>query len=222
MYVAKLKMNDETGLVNKVNRMNKYKRRKYLSQQRIITHWHQANEVANSCEIGSNILEIGPGSGHTSWLLKSWGYNITTLDIDDSTKPDINARVTGIPVKDKQFDCVLAAEILEHLPFEQFGLALLELKRVSRKSIIITLPAPFIGVSGLINLPRQSLKSFFLGIPYFFSKHKYDGEHYWELGKWGSGFNCIRRIIHKNDLEIKREFRPAPSLYCYFFILNRK
>lgn len=193
--------------------------RDYLSLQRILTHWHQANEIAEVTRPGARILEVGPGAGHTTWLLRSWGLEVTTLDFDESVRPDITADVTSIPVDSKSYDCVLAAEVLEHLPFEEFGTALTEMKRVSSGHVIITLPAPFVGLSALLNLPAIRPIKFSLGFPYC-KPHKFDGQHYWDLGKWGFGRRRVRRAIRDCGLRIVKEFRPVPSLYCYFFVLS--
>jgi hypothetical protein len=113
---------------------------------------------------------------------------------------------------------VLAAEVLEHLPFEEFGTALRELRRVSRHSVIVTLPAPFFGVSALWNWPKFEPRGMFIGVPYAV-KHRWNGEHYWELGKRGYGVRTVKQRILESGLTIERAFRPAPSLYCYFFVL---
>jgi SAM-dependent methyltransferase len=194
-----------------------YDGRRYLSLPRAITHWHQANEVAAMVPAGGRVLEIGPGSGHTTWMLRKWGYEVTSLDFDPAIVPSVVGDVMRLPFKPAVFDCVLAAEVLEHLPFEEFGRALIELRRVSGSSVIVTLPAPFVGVSALINLPRFSATELYVGAPYAV-RHRFDGQHYWELGKLGYGLRRVKRLVRKSGLEIVRSFRPAPSLFCYFFV----
>lgn len=194
-------------------------RRRYMSLPRLITHWHQANAVVEHTKAGGSVLEIGPGAGHTTWLLRQWGMNVTTLDYDAAITPDIVGDVTNMPCESKSYDCVLAAEVLEHIPFTEFEKALSELKRVSRGYVILTLPAPFAGLSSLLNFSGLNTKNLYLGLPYWI-RHKFDGEHYWELGKRGYSIWRIRRILKQQGFRIANEFRPAPSLYCYFFILS--
>jgi hypothetical protein len=184
----------------------------------MITHWHQANEVANALPPSGRVLEIGPGSGHTTWILRQWGFDVTTLDFDPRLQPNAVGDVTRIPFRDDSFDCVLAAEVLEHLPFEDFGTAIGELKRVSRGQVVVTLPAPFVGISTLWNWPLLEPRGLFLGVPYWV-RHRFNGEHYWELGKRGFSVGRIRRYMRQQGLTILREFRPAPSLYSYFFVM---
>jgi len=184
-----------------------------MTLPRMITHWHQANAVAEQTGPGGTVLEIGPGAGHTTWLLRQWGLNVTTLDYDAAINPDIVGDITKMPCESKSYDCILAAEVLEHIPFNEFEKALAELKRVSNGCVIITLPAPFVGISGLFNFSGLNTKDMYLGLPYWV-KHKFDGEHYWEFGKRGYSIWRIRRIIRKLGFIIEKEFRPAPSLYC--------
>lgn len=193
--------------------------RKYMSLQRTITHWHQASAVADHTEAGGSVLEIGPGNGHTTWLLKQFGLNVTTLDYDSNLQPDIVGDITALPCNDGTYDCVLAAEVLEHIPFEEVGKAILELRRVARHNLVITIPAPFVGFSGLINASGVHPRGFHLGLPYWV-QHHFDGQHYWELGKQGYSLQLFKRLLRKAGLEIIRCFRPAPSLYSYFFVLR--
>jgi hypothetical protein len=193
-------------------------RRHYMSLPRMITHWHQADSVCTFTRQGGKVLEVGPGSGHTTWLLKHWGMEVETLDFDASVKPDIVGDVTKIPCENGSYDCVLAAEVLEHIPFDDFGKALLELKRICHGHVIITLPAPLVGISALLNFSGLNRRELFLGLPYWIA-HKFDGQHYWELGKRGYSLWRIRRLIRRHGFRIVSEFRPAPSLYCYFFVL---
>ncbi len=198
---------------------NHYRNRSYLNLIRVLTHWYQASTVAECCPNGGRILEIGPGSGHTTWLLGKWGYETVTLDIDPELGPDALGDVRNLPFDRGTFDCVLAAEVLEHIPFADFGRALSELARVTRRYVIITLPAPLVGISLLLNLPKIRPLGLSVGFPYW-KRHDFGGEHYWELGKKGYAKWRVRRHIRKTGLRIRREFRPAPSLYCYFFVME--
>jgi len=195
-------------------------RRRYMSLPRMITHWHQANAVCEHTRQGGSVLEVGPGSGHTTWLLRQWGMKVTTLDFDEAVGPNVVGDVTRIPCDDDAFDCVIAAEVLEHIPFDEFGKALAELGRVCRGHIVVTLPAPFVGAAALLNFSGLNNKGLFFGLPYWVA-HKFDGQHYWELGKRGFSVWRIRRQIRRQGFRIVSDFRPAPSLYCYFFVLAR-
>lgn len=85
-------------------------------------HWRlyrrQQKIMEGRIDIGDSILEIGVGTGFTANYLKSKGFVVTTVDIDEEKKPSIVANlVTFQP--DQLFDHVLAFEVFEHIPFEK-------------------------------------------------------------------------------------------------------
>lgn len=190
----------------------------YLTNVRSITHWHQADEVRKVAPERGSVLEIGPGCGHTTWLLKYFGLSVTTLDYDPAANPDMVGDVTHLEaIPDRHFDCALAAEVLEHLPFSEFGTALLELRRVSRGHVIVTLPAPLVGVAVALNLPKVKPFNLTVGLPYW-RTHRFDGQHHWELGKRGYSKRRVLAEFARAGLTVKRHFRPTLSLNAYFFV----
>lgn len=117
---------------------DQYSSKKYNSFERFASYYAQIQEAI---EIGpKTVLEVGVGSGVVANFLKRAGIEVITCDIDKSTRPDVVADVRELPFEDNSFDAVLAYEILEHIPFENFEKAFLELRRVSRKKVIISLP----------------------------------------------------------------------------------
>jgi methyltransferase family protein len=192
----------------------------YMTLPRFVTHWHQAHEVASVCPAGGQVLEIGPGSGHVTWLLRDWGRRVVTADFDRSVGPSVVSDVVRLPLAESGVDCVLAAEVLEHLPFAELGAALAELRRVTRRHLVLTLPAPFVGLSGLLNLTKVSPRRLHLGLPYR-RRHRFDGQHHWELGKRGTSVRAVRSAIEAVGFAVDREYRPAPSLYNYVFVLRK-
>jgi len=198
-----------------------YSNKNYLTMVRSIMHWVQAKEVSQASEDVQTVLEIGPGTGHTSWILKLWGHQVTTLDIDESLQPDIVADIKTLDLPANNFDVVLAAEILEHLPYEELEPALRKLGEIARESVVITLPAPLVGMSLMANFSGITPFGLSLGIPYF-KKHNFDGQHYWELGKKGYSLRRVKQSIESAGLEIIKCYRPKLSLYCYMFVLKPK
>jgi ubiquinone/menaquinone biosynthesis C-methylase UbiE len=185
----------------------------------MISYWYQATEVRR-CG-GRQVLEVGIGMGLTTWLLRRWGLEVATLDVDPSLEPTYVGDVRALPCADGQFDTVLAAEVLEHLPYCDFEQSLRELRRVARRNVVLTLPCPLVGFHAGLNLPL--LKPLFLacGLPRC-SRHRFDGQHHWELGRRGYSKRRIRRSIRAAGLTIAREYRPGLSLYSYFFVLTRQ
>jgi SAM-dependent methyltransferase len=192
----------------------------YLGLPRLVVIWRQAKEVARLVPGGGEVLEIGPGAGYATFLLRTWGMRVTTMDFDPKINPDVVGDVTNPCFMTGSFDCVLAAQVLEHIPLEEFETAVKELARITKRYVVITLPAPLIGLAGLLNAPSFSPVPFTMGLPYYV-KHQFDGQHYWELGKRGSSVKHVRQKIMKY-LDIIDEFRPALSLRCYFFVAQKR
>jgi hypothetical protein len=145
---------------------------------------------------------------------------VTTLDLEPLLRPDVVGDVARLGLRDGAFDCILAGQVLEHIPFEELPVALSELSRITKRYVVITLPAPMIGLSVLVNVPLFSPIDVVLGLPYRVP-HRFDGQHYWELGKRGYSIRNVRSKINQSGLRVLREFRPAPSLYVYFFVAER-
>jgi len=172
----------------------------------------------------NNILEIGVGRGFLKHCLQLFPQvNITTLDIAEDLFPDRIGSVTNIPFGDKEFELVVCAEVLEHLPFSDFLIALKEIKRVAREKAIISLPDKrrHFGVAVCLArlnwilvewnpARRQHTKKDFI----------FNGEHYWEIGCKGSlGIDVIKQI-KKAGFKIEKQYRLWKHPWHCFFILK--
>lgn len=91
----------------------------------------------------TSVLEIGARDGHMSRLLAERFAEVTALDLE---KPGfeyprvttVAGDATQLQFADNTFDCVLCAEVLEHIPaLEQ---ACRELARVTRHELIVGVP----------------------------------------------------------------------------------
>lgn len=165
------------------------------------------------------VLEIGVGNKIVFDCLKREGIEVQTLDVDKELNPDFEGSVEKILLKDNSFDVVLCAEVLEHLPFNKFEQCLKELKRVSKKYVVLSLPhfGPPVKVHFKVPFIKESRKSF--KIPYH-PQHKAGGVHYWEIGKKGYSPKKIKAIIAKY-FRIKKDFVPFENQYHHFYILEK-
>ena len=99
-----------------------YSTRRYNKQERWINYWYQ---IDNALSFNPNtILEIGTGSRVVYDTFKKLKINVASIDINADLKPDVVGSVCEMPFQDNSFDVVLAAEILEHIPFTDFKQAL--------------------------------------------------------------------------------------------------
>lgn len=197
--------------------MANYEFCQYDDRGRWTSYWHQINEVLELKP--ESVLEVGVGNRTVSGCLKKHGLNVRILDVDKDRKPDIIGSVEEMPFQNDFFDLILCAEVLEHLPFGKFEKCLGELKRVSRKNVVLSLPhfGPPIKISFKIPFIREIRIAF--KIPYR-PKHKSGGVHHWEIGKRGYPPNKIRDII-KRYFRIKKEFIPFENQYHHFYILEK-
>ena len=63
------------------------------------------------------------------------------MDIASDLRPDLISRLPEIPLQHKAIEYGCAFEVLEHLPFELLLPSFKELKRVSAKGVLISLPS---------------------------------------------------------------------------------
>lgn len=198
--------------------MKDYSFQKYDSKNRWLSYWYQIKAVLDLQP--ASVLEVGVGNRTVSNYLKNIGLQVTTLDIETSLRLDIVADVLNMPLQDSSFDVILCAEVLEHLPFESFEKALVELQRVSRKYVVLSLPHFGHSLKFSFKIPFIKEKQMAVRFP-FPIKHQKNGEHYWEIGKKGYSPSRIRQIINKFFI-IKRDFIPFENQYHHFYILEKK
>jgi SAM-dependent methyltransferase len=155
----------------------------YRSGERWMSYWHQL-ELVRACK-PSSVLEVGVGEGVVAERLKQDGVAVTTVDIAQDLHPDVVGSVTDLPFDDESFDLVLAAEILEHIEWSDVPQALAEIRRVTKRHVMISVPHPGWVFSISYKLPLFPKIDLLFQIPFFWNKHHFNGEHYWELGKKG-------------------------------------
>ncbi len=203
---------------NKIQVNKDHYEKGYDTSQRFQSYFVQINEVLKLKP--KSVLEVGIGNKTVADYLSRRIENVKTLDFDKELNPDIVADVTNIPLKDNSFDVVLCCEVLEHIPFEQFQKAQKELARVSKKYIVLSLPHFSHPISLSFKLPGLKQINISIYIPHP-KKHKFNGEHYWEIGKKGYPCKKIKNILLKN-FNIIKDFREKNNPYHHFFILEKK
>ena len=203
---------------------NPYDSDTYGDIGRFMSYFYQIKSIRKTKT--KNILEIGIGTRTVSSYLKSNGYDITTCDLDAHRNPDIVGDIRNIPINDNSFDSVIACEILEHIPWNDFELALSELHRVSRKYVIISIPYKALSFQLILKTPLIGylFNNYFISlvarIPLFLKKHKFDGDHYWEMGARGHSKAKIKKIL-KRKFKIINEDVPLLATNHHFFVLKK-
>jgi 2-polyprenyl-3-methyl-5-hydroxy-6-metoxy-1,4-benzoquinol methylase len=144
-----------------------------------------------------SVLDVGCGEGFTLRRLKENGIGEKFTGLDSSIEaiklgkkenPDLDLGIGDIydlKLKDKSFDLVVSTEVLEHLKKPE--LALKELKRVSRKYILLSVP----------NEPW-----------FYLSNYTQWGKDIGHINSWSAG--KFREFVRAQGLKILKTKAPFP------------
>ena len=190
---------------------------KYSFEGRFVSYYWQLKEVLDLNP--SSVLEVGVGDQvFGNFIKNNTPVSYTSVDVAEDLHPDVVGSILKLPFADKSFDVVCAFEVLEHLPFEEFDSAIAELCRVARTHIVISIPhfGPMFSFS--LKIPFVPQIRFAVKIP-FPKKHVFNGQHYWELGKYGYPAQRVRNVLQKHG-DILRDFVPFGNSYHHFFVIK--
>lgn len=205
--------------MNKQVNKDHYDFNKYCYPERWASYYMQIKELLELSP--RDVLEIGGGDRFLkSYLQAHTDIKHKFLDVAEDLNPDIVGSITSMPLKDSSYDAVCAFEVLEHLPFLDFEKGLSEMGRVSNKFVLISLPHFGPPIKFLFKIPFLPEIKFALKLP-FPLRHKFNGQHYWEIGKFGYSQEKIRNAIERNFIILK-DFIPFDSQYHHFYILKKK
>ena len=169
-----------------------------------------------------SILIIGVGNDLLKTILKyQFNYLVDTLDIDPDLKPDIAGSVHQLDKNLKRsYDIIVCCHVLEHMPFELFEPTVKLMKKYCRFAVI-HLPIAKFGITTKIGLYPLFEKNIDILSTYFFKPHKFDGQHYWEIGTKGYSLSSISKTISSHfDILVQYNFKHWK--YCYNFILGSR
>ena len=190
----------------------------YEDRNRWMSYWHQIDEIL--AVNPEKVLVVGKGNGLVPGYFKTAGIKTITLDIDETLRPDIVASVLKIPLIGESFDVVLCAEVLEHLPYNEFNQALSEIKRVTKIGAVISLPHFGPAIRFFLKIPFLPELRFIFKLPYPI-KHQFKGEHYWEIGKRGYPLRRIKNDIKKSGFTVKNDYIVFENPLHHFFVLKK-
>ncbi len=205
-----------------------YFKPKYNNLDRFISYFYQIDLISKlvTDKAKDRVLEVGVGAGIGSNYLKMAGFSMFTCDFDKDLNPDYVADIRSIPAEPDSFKVVTAFEVLEHLSFHDFEKALLEMKRISSKYVLISLPYRSTGFEFVFRFPgirtifKKNLISFLLRIPLKFGGIESSGQHYWEIDGFKYKLGKVLKIL-KNNFKSVKKIRPVLDGYRLFFVLEK-
>jgi ubiquinone/menaquinone biosynthesis C-methylase UbiE len=191
----------------------------YCTAERFASYACQINAVM---QLGPRtVLEIGQGPGVVSHILRRANTKVVTLDHDMQLRPNVVGSVERLPFLGASFDVVLCCEVLEHVPYESFESALRQMRDITSKWVVLSVPNAARYVAMQIKIPHFRQKRWFCTVPWFARKHKFSGEHYWEIGKRGYPMRRIRQSIRASGFSIARDWRVEQQPQHHMFILEK-
>jgi ubiquinone/menaquinone biosynthesis C-methylase UbiE len=98
--------------------------------------------IDNLLKTAKNLIDIGCGNGYFLKQLKNNGLDLFGCDIADTRRDGdynfVRCSIAYLPFRDKLFDIVTCSHTLEHILNPEKAIS--ELKRITRKQLIITVP----------------------------------------------------------------------------------
>ncbi len=198
-----------------------YFQQAYDTKKRFLSYWYQIEAIRALRP--DNFLEIGVGNRFISDYLRQREYDVTTVDIDAALSPDVNASVITLPFKAQAFHLVACYEVLEHLPYDLFQQALVELYRVSRQFVVFSVPDRNHVLSGRFSFPLIGERELFFSIPrpIRLKKPKIIEEHYWEIGVQHFTLKRVMGDVEQTGFSIRKTYRLFEYPSHRFFILSK-
>ncbi len=197
----------------------------YLSSrtQRLYSYERQIRSVLSLNPKPKKVAVIGIGDRLVEEIIRSASISVVGIDIDPRLKPDICCSVLDLSILEKVFDAVLCCQVLEHIPFDLFGSALKEIRRITKGTLVLSLPdvrrflslrltTPLLGsINFQCSLPRLRKKPFDV-------KRTESMGHHWEIGFAGFEYAKVVSVIEASGWEVKEHFRVDDMPWHSFFV----
>ncbi|MBL7114472.1 MAG: class I SAM-dependent methyltransferase [Kiritimatiellae bacterium] len=193
--------------------MHRYVAQNYLTPERWLAFQRQVELVSKTK--AQRVLEVGKGSGIVAFALASQGISVKTFDIDPSLSPDFSGDIRSITsiVPPSSFDCVIAAQILEHISWSDVPQALAELASVSRQWCVVSVPYCGITVLPSLRWGRHRFHDWQVGmrIPAFWRTRAYfkKGDHRWEIGARPFSRRAFRTLLQAQFRVVTETWHPS-------------
>lgn len=177
----------------------------------------------------SEVLEVGSGDGVLRRCAEPFVGRYTVMDINANLAPDLLGDLSQHrPELVGRFDAAVAAEVLEHLPFDALQRCIAHLASYLRPGGHLLLTLPHRKAHLLVVTPRQRMRTWRLPIGLTSLSEAYnrfvrrriwiDPHHCWEIGDGRVRRADVETVLHGAGLAVER-FRQLP--YCDYWVLRR-
>ena len=131
----------------------KMKKEEYLAKLDFIDWYRYFYIIKEVIDLKpSTVLEVGEGSGMVKNCLKDVVNEYKTIDINEKMSPDFLMDIRDENKElNKKFDCIIAADVLEHIPFS-------DLKKVAKSFYSYLLP----GGTAIVTIPHRRSNFLFM------------------------------------------------------------
>lgn len=170
-------------------------------------------------EGSKSILEIGPGPGLLTALLRHFQFEVTTIDIAMDIRPDVVGSLSAMPFMNGAFDATCAFQVLEHLPFSLLVSNMQELRRVARKRVYISVPNQKEILKAQVRFDLTLGKKRFHKVLWKkpLGRLTNPEEHYWEIGHNGITPEMIIDVGTKAGLTLATSRFCSPWFHLFAF-----
>lgn len=190
-------------------------------------HYHLFKDIA--AQVQGDLLEVGAGDGVLKRCVEPFVRSYRVMDINPRLGPDVLADLREPqPQLRERFDATVAAEVLEHLPFEDFGTCLANLAATLRPGGLLFLTLPHRKGHVLFVGPRQRLRAWRFPVGLLSLSEAWnrfvrrriwiDPHHCWEIGDGQVERRHVEAALAAAGLGAER-FAELP--YCDYWILRK-
>ena len=204
--------------------------RQYLAGLDFFTwtrHFHVLRDLLARTE--GDVFEVGTGDGVLRRCVEPFVRSYTVLDRNPQLQPEVQGDLLEPqPALAGRFDAAVCTEVLEHLPFEQFPIALARLGEVLRPGGRLFLTVPHRKGHLLVVSPRQRLRTWRFPFGTTSLSEAYnrfvrrriwiDPNHCWEIGDGRVARRDVERALAAQGFATEA-FAELP--YCDYWILRR-
>ncbi len=202
----------------------------YVTKERMLTYWHQVDEILRVRP--ERILEVGIGSRVVSGVLRSFGIETTTADINPALRPDVETPISGLHAHfdEGEFPFVLCARVLQHLPFDEFEQSIRQLHRVTGDHLLLTLPVETLRLYFRFRATGTSSKTLSIPLPLMI-KRMIQGrperrvgpkaQNFWKINQHrGVSMANIKKVLSRY-FSIEKAYQVPEDMSHAFFLLRK-